>query len=144
MNRQSGVGVAQRKKKTRAELEAELRLIKGVRRSEAYVVLGQSLIKYGGFLWMSYYAYLSLVALAGQRTFTNIVIDVLGSTGVSVALGWFIGLVGVLYGLKQRSLRKDVVERLSGRIKELERKQDSRRSSSRLTERGDTRPEDVA
>jgi hypothetical protein len=135
--------VAQKNKKTRAELEAELKLIKSVKRSEAYVILGQSAIKYGGFVWMSYYAYLSIVAIAGQHTIASIVIDVLGNWGVSVALGWAIGIIGVVYGLKQRSLRKDVVERLSGRIKEYEQKEDRRRSSSRLAERGDTRPEDV-
>jgi hypothetical protein len=138
-----GIAVSKNNKKNRAELEAELKILKSVRRSEAYVVLGQSAIKYGGFVWMSYFAYLSLVALAGQTTFTSIVVDVLGGVKTSTSLGWFVGIAGAVYGFIQRSLRKDVVERLSGRIKQLEQEIDPRRSSSRLTVRGDTRPEDI-
>ncbi len=47
-----------------------------------------------------------------------------------------------VYGWKQRDLRKTTVERLQSRIKELELKLDSKRSSSHLTPRGDTREED--
>jgi hypothetical protein len=134
--------VARKSNKTRAELETELRLLKSAKRSDAIVLLGRDFIKYGGYVWMAYYAYLSIDALAGNVTFASIVIDVLGSTGISVALGWLFGVVGITYGLFQRKLRKDVVERLAGRIKKYEMEKDKRRSSSRLTERGDTRPED--
>jgi len=39
-------------------------------------------------------------------------------------------------------LKKDAIERMAGRIKELETKMDPGRSSSRLTPRGETRSED--
>lgn len=62
-----GIAVSKKKKKTYAEIDAELKIIKSVRRSEAYVVLGQSAIKYGGFLGMSYFAYLSRRLLGRLR-----------------------------------------------------------------------------
>jgi hypothetical protein len=44
--------------------------------------------------------------------------------------------------LKQRKLRRDVVERLSSRVPFLEKQLDPGRTSSKLTDRGDTNPED--
>ncbi len=54
-----------------------------------------------------------------------------------------VGVSGLVYGLYQRHLRRETIERTQGRIRELEKAVDNKRSSSRLTVRGDTRPEDV-
>ena len=65
-----------------------------------------------------------------------------GTVEVSVALSWTVALIGTAYGIQQRKLRRDTVERLQTRNIELEKKIDQKRSSSKLTARGDTRPED--
>lgn len=131
-----------RGKKTYEQLEAELKLLKKGQTTSAITVLGTAAFKWGALVWISYYAFRAVEALAGQQTFANIVLDILGHVTVQIGFGWACGAGGVLYGWRQRKLRKDVVERLSGRIADLERQLDSRRSSSRLTPRGDTRPED--
>jgi len=85
-------------------------------------------------------------ALAGKITLADISVGVrfLMSEEKAKVFSWGVGLAGVLYGWKQRTFRKDDIERRSERIADLERKLDSRRSSSRLNKRGDTNPEDLA
>ena len=135
-------GKGTKNKKSYEELEAELRFQKRVRRSETIAVLGQSAFKWGGLAYIAYCTSQAVSALAGQATVTNIAIELLGNMHVSVALAWVFGIVAIIYGLGQRKLRKDVIERLAGRNASLEREIDSRRSSSLLTVRGDT-PEDA-
>jgi hypothetical protein len=79
----------------------------------------------------------SIKHLAGQETSATINVDFMGN----VLAGLF-GGGGVVYGKQQNELRKNTVERLQKRIKELERKIDNTRSTSGLTERGETNPED--
>jgi hypothetical protein len=80
--------------------------------------------------------------LAGKETNANVVWNFLNDFRVSVFFGWGAGMAGVLYGLKERHLRKKTVERLAKRVAELESRHDRNRSSSQLTPRGDTNPED--
>ncbi len=129
-------------KKSKAELEAELRVFKKARTTEGIVQVFLNLIKWGAIVLLARYFYLAIVALAGKITLTDITIGFLGNLKVSIALAWGFGIGGIIYGLVERKLRKDNIERLQGRIKTLEQAIDSRRSSSNLTERGDTRPED--
>jgi len=72
----------------------------------------------------------------------DIGIKVLGNFSISTAVAWLLGAGGAGYGMAQNKLRKDTVERLQKRNQDLERSFDQRRSSSRLTTRGDTRPGD--
>lgn len=130
------------KKKTYAEIEAELKFLKRSRRSDAIAAVGQAAFKYGAIVGVAYYGYKSVSALAGQATNANLMIELFGNSHVAVAIGWTFGIGGIIYGRRQRSLRKDVIERLSGRIAAYEKEIDIRRSSSRLTVRGDT-PEDA-
>ncbi|MDO8304072.1 MAG: hypothetical protein Q7T18_12620, partial [Sedimentisphaerales bacterium] len=56
--------------------------------------------------------------------------------------GVFFGVCGIIYGDVERILRKKTIERLEDRIKKFELEKDPNRSTSMLTTRGETRPED--
>jgi hypothetical protein len=59
-----------------------------------------------------------------------------------VALALLFGVGGILYGNYQRRIRQDVILRYNGIKAKEERLIDPRRSSSKLTQLGGTRPED--
>ena len=111
--------------------------------ADRWTTVLQSLIKWGVILGIARYGYLSVEALAGQTTLADIGIDFLGKVEVTVALAWSFGGAGCIYGWYQRKLRRDTVQRLQKRIQYLESNMDKMRSSSKLTARGDSRPEDV-
>lgn len=89
-----------------------------------------------------YFVSHAIEALAGKQTDANVIVNFLTKFEVSVVLGWAAGGCGLAYGRSQRKLRKAAIERLSGRIQELETQIDPSRSTSRLTPDGDTNPED--
>lgn len=130
------------KKKSRAQLEAELRVLRKSRFAEGTVQVLLSLIRWSAIILIARYGYLSIEALAGKSTLADIGINFLSDIKVSVAIAWGVGVGGAIYGLKQRKLRRDTVERLQERIQTLEAEKDPARTSSQLTKRGDTRPED--
>jgi hypothetical protein len=131
------------KQKTAAELRAEVRFLKRSRANEGFVSIVNNLIRWGGLVMISYFGFLSAGALAGHHTFADIGIRVLADVRVSEAVAWIFGGSGVAYGMRQRKLRRDTVERLANRNIELEKRLDPNRTSSQLTPRGDTRPEDT-
>ena len=126
----------------RSEKEADLRILWTTRLVEGVGQVLSSLIRWGAIVLIARYGYLSIASLAGQNTLADIGIDLLSNIKVSVALSWVAGAGGLAYGVRQKKVRKDTVERLQGRIKELETGIDPNRSTSNLTHRGDTRPED--
>jgi hypothetical protein len=128
--------------KTAAELRGENRVLRRVRFSEGFASIVINLIRWGGVVLISRYVTICVIALAGKATFASIGISFLGNIGVSKTLAWLLGGGGAAYGMSQNRLRKNVVERLQTRIQDLERMIDRKRSSSQLTPRGDTRPED--
>jgi len=129
-------------KKSKGQLEAELKVLRQSRNSEGVVQVLISLFRWVGIVLIVRYAYLGIEALAGKSTLADIGVNFLTDINISVALAWAAGLGGMVYGIKQRELRKDTIERLVGRIHELEGEVDPNRTSSNLTKRGDTRPED--
>lgn len=66
----------------------------------------------------------------------------LGNFAVNTALAWVLAGGGIAYGIGQRRLRRNTVERMSQRTAELEERIDRKRTSSRLTKRGETNPGD--
>lgn len=126
-----------------AELEAERTFGQHARNISAVVNVCKYLIRYGAIVWVVYYIYLSVVALAGQTTLAALGIHVLGDISISQALAWLLGGAGTLYGLNERRVRKSTVAKLQPRIIELERGYDPGRSTSSLTLRGDTNPDDL-
>lgn len=130
-------------KKNKAQLEAELRALRASRAVDGIVVVLQSAIRWGSIVAVAWFTRLAIGDLSGETTLADIGINFLGKVEVSVALAWTVGALGGYYGYRQRKLRRDTVERLQDRNKELEKRIDLNRTSSRLTKRGDTRPEDV-
>lgn len=84
----------------------------------------------------------SVLSLAGQYTFAQIGVGFLGDFRISDSVAYIFGASGVAYGLKRRKLLRDNIERTAKRISDYEKRLDGKRSSSRLTPRGTTRPED--
>ena len=107
----------------------------------------------GGLLGVTYITYLSVGEIAGMNTNANILLSVNASffpkffsdklSLVAGALMTVFGIGGILYGVWERSLRMATVSHLQGRIKVSEKKIDPNRSSSMLTSKGETRPEDL-
>lgn len=128
--------------KSKAELLAENRFLRKDRNSSNIATVLIYAIKYGALVAIFYFGYLSVLALAGKHTLADIGISFLSDVNVSVSIAWIFGVSGIFYGLRQRKVRKDTIERLQGRIQYLEAQIDSKRTTSQLTSRGDTREED--
>jgi hypothetical protein len=95
-------------------------------------------VYFGGKYWIT--------PLAGKTTLADIVIGLSTPEKVSYwanVVFLIIGLLGVAYGGRQRKLRRNTVSRLQTRNQELEKMLDQGRTSSELTPRGETRPEDM-
>lgn len=129
-------------KKTAAERREHQRL--GYKLGVAEIVAGtlNTIFRVSGFVICMYWIYRSVEAVAGQTTAADIGIRFLSDIRVSESLAWLFGGGGILFGWRQRSLRRDVIERLSPRQQELEKGIDPHRTSSKLTARGETNPED--
>ena len=94
-----------------------------------------------------YFAYLSIAALAGKSTLAAIGIYLVADLKVNKFLSHIVmaafGISGTAYGYQQKKLQQRNIERMSKVIQNLENKLDPNRSSSRLTDKGLTRPEDA-
>ena len=88
------------------------------------------------------FLFLSVKVLAGQNTWAEITVNFLGNIKVSQIIAWIFGGGAIIYGKNQKKLRRDTVEFFEGRVRSLEAQIDPNRSSSDLTQRGDTSPED--
>lgn len=124
--------------------DREARYLRRFSRSESLASVGRAGFKWGGLAYIALQAKQSIEALAGESTLADIGVqlDVGANLPLSTLIAWAVALIAVGYGLKQRELRRDSVERLQTRIQDLEKGRDPRRSSSGLTPRGTTRPED--
>jgi hypothetical protein len=131
-----------RKQKSLAELRAENRLLRRGNVAASITKVLKTAIKYGALVLVFRYLYLMVLALSGKTTFASIVISFIGNLTVSKALAYIFGGGGVLYGLGERHVRRKAVKRHGNRIKHLESLIDPNRSSSNLTETGETPPED--
>jgi hypothetical protein len=94
-----------------------------------------------------YFGYLSISALAGKATLAQfglwIFADLKATKAFSHVVTSLFGLGGVTFGYRERKLRQKNIERMSAQLTEYEIKIDPKRSSSRLTKKGSTRPEDT-
>lgn len=132
----------QQKSKSKNIRESELSFLKLSKILDSCVQLATYLIKWGVIAFVTYYVYLSIISISGKNTSADIAISVLFELELLSKLMGAVGVGGIIYGFLQRKLRKDTIERLQSRITELEKEVDKNRSSSNLTKRGDTRPED--
>lgn len=91
---------------------------------------------------IAYFMFRAVDSLAGETTAAEILIALLGRFDVSKGLLAAWGAGGTAYGLFQRKLKSDHTQRMSERNAKLEKERDPNRTSSNLTPRGRTRPED--
>jgi len=96
----------------------------------------------GALVFVAWFARDVLVAYAGQTTSANVVVQLFADFRIAVLLPWAVGAGGIIYGIRQKHLKEQAIERLTKRTHELERIVDPARTSSGLTPRGRTRPED--
>jgi hypothetical protein len=102
----------------------------------------QLAVPWGCLLGIAVFAYLAIRSLAGTHTLADIGIGLKSGTKLADVIGWLTGLAGIGYGHRERKLRRDTIERLAARNRELEQLIDPSRTSSKLMPRGTTRPED--
>lgn len=112
-------------------------------RAEAVASVFRAAFKWGGLVAIAFF--FSVESLAGQTTVADLglTIRAFASVRLSEILAWAVATSGVGYGLSQRGLRRRTIERLEGRIHLLEKGVDPDRTSSGLTPRGETHPEDL-
>ena len=91
---------------------------------------------------MLYYASEMVSSLAGRTTLTDIGVGVLVSVQPREWVAYFIAVMALILGWRERRLRMQKVEHFGDRNRHLESQLDPNRSSSHLTPKGETRPED--
>jgi ribosomal protein L29 len=131
------------KNKSKEELLAEIDFLKRGGFAEQIGTVLQAVIKWSAFAFAAWCFKESVVAYAGKVSEANVLVSFLGKMEISNAIAWIFGAGGVVYGYKQRNLKGKTVERLQTRIKELEKRFDSQRTSSQLTTTGETNPKDI-
>jgi len=132
--------VREPRRPSKAELDAHV----AIQRIQARAAVTIAAIRWVGLAVLLYFCWRSVDALAGRTTLANIGVGVklLGKVYISQAVAWLFGGCGVGYGLRQRALRHSAIARLSPAVREREQALDPKRTSSELTERGRTKPED--
>jgi len=100
------------------------------------------LIPWGALVAIAYWVHSDVVALAGKRTLAQIGLSFVGDIKISDAVAYIFGAAGAGYGIAERTLRRKTIARLSEENRTLEEMVDPQRTSSNLTKRGTTRPED--
>lgn len=125
-----------------AALKAENRVIRRNHIATSIASIVNRAIPWAVILGIARYFYLSIGALAGKETSANILLKFLANIAISQYLAYALAGGGILYGWRQRSLRQKTVVHLQSRNQKLEAARDPQRSSSLLTERGETHPRD--
>lgn len=119
---------------------ARLQLRSQINRNETIASVVNNLIRCATVGALGYFAVLISREFAGQTTVA--VADFVLRMHLNEFAAAALGGSGIAYGVRQRKLRRDTVERLAKRITELEGRIDPQRTSSRLNPRGVTPPED--
>jgi hypothetical protein len=58
-----------------AGLRAQLKVLRDIRRTEGYVAILQSIIRWSALTTMCYFAYRAIEVIAGQSTFASVAVD---------------------------------------------------------------------
>ena len=125
------------KTKTKAALEAELKYVRKQQKANNFAAVLTHLITWVGISVLGFFLYRSVDALAGEQTTADIGLKLVGNLKLSEVFAYLFGGGGVAYGVQQKRLRKDEVERLQDRVIKLETAIDPKRSSSGLTDRSE-------
>lgn len=128
--------------KTKAQLEAENKALKNYHISTAITSVINNLIRWGAIVGLGYELLQIVRAVAGKETTANILVKILANVTITQGILTAVAAGSTALYLKERSARRKVVQKFHPRIKELEEQIDLKRSSSTLTEMGDTNPSD--
>lgn len=109
---------------------------------KAFDSLGE-FARFGAICFCSYMAFLSVDALSGQQTSAKIelILDFFTKDTKSL-LPWLLSAICFVWALWERRLRNKKVESMHDHSQKLEMLLDRNRTSSNLTKRGLTNPED--
>ena len=99
-------------------------------------------IPWGALVFIVYWVTGALAELSGKTTLAQLGISFFGNFTINTTIAYIVGIGGIGFGLTEKRLRRNAIERLQGRIQQLEEVRDPKRTSSKLTKRGTTRPED--
>lgn len=143
-------------KKSRADLEAENKFLRSGRRAENIASIINTLIRWGGVVATTFFVFRSIAVLSGKETNANInlstVLSIITSNaankssfswGIFSLVEFLVGCGGIAYGIRQKRLKQRYIAYRSQRYEYLEKRIDPKRTSSMLTSKGDTRPEDM-
>jgi hypothetical protein len=122
--------------------KAEAEFLLRHRRLEIWADAVHLIIPWGSLVLIFLFGYLGLEQLAGRITLAKIGISILGDLKLPQVLSYLFGAGGVSYGVNEARLRRKKTQEMSSHITNLEKVLDSKRTSSGLTTRGTTRPED--
>ena len=101
-------------------------------------------IPWGALILIAKWMAEAVTALAGKHTVADIGLKFLANVQISEAVAYIFGAGGIGYGLLERRQRRNTIERLGTRNRDLEARIDPGRTSSGLTTRGTTSPGDSA
>ena len=102
----------------------------------------QTIIKMSGLVAVSAILGSALKVLAGKQTLLSVAMEVVANWKLSAKISYAVAVSGVAYGLRQRRLRRLVIQQMSEHQRKLEQALDGSRSSSGITLKGTTRPDD--
>lgn len=130
------------KSKSKAHLELENKMLRKAKRADGLTLVSLTFIRWGGAVLIAMFFYLAIEALAGKTTMGQLAVNLVSEFKVDRYAWQLATAVFGFYGWHQRNLRKITIERLQSHNQALEKRLDPDRSTSSLTAKGDTRPED--
>ena len=135
--RRRGEGVSEK-----SRIDAELEWAKYGKKWDTIGGIFNGLIRWGGIVACFYCLYLIVESLAGKTTAADIALKAI--TDLELDRGVLYLLTGgtTFWAIRERKLRKKKTKDIEAHVKELEERIDPNRTSSNLTETGDTHPED--
>jgi hypothetical protein len=124
-------------KKQKLELQYQLRF----RRLDLVSQIFDRAIPVAGVVLVTYYGvFRPIHDLAAHNTQASFSATLLADIKPTEIVSYLFGVAGWVFGLNAQRLRRNVTERLAGRIADSEREKDPNRTSSGLTTRGKTPP----
>ncbi len=114
-----------------------------VRTIDSLFGLLRTVVRTGGWVVAMWLLYLSVKSIAGQHTEFNTTLRGIVNVSASKYVGYVLAVA--IYGAyrREKSLKQKAIRDLDDHVKQLERRIDPNRSSSRLTASGTPRPEDL-
>jgi hypothetical protein len=98
------------------------------------------LVKYGAYVYIAYWGYRSVEALAGKITLADLALSYFTSKENDHGIPWVIAVLCGIWAIAERRFRLAKTQSMSDYIKDLEKRLDPNRTSSDLLPTGETNP----